>query len=922
MSQYKHQLTKRPPKNINTANAASRTESADDILAGLEVRVGLTPKGDSRNNSDTGIGTAAFLEIKPDEKQTPEKNTMVETGMAFKPVQEPESASVAEKLTHESSLNETQTKAAENPNMENTGTQTPEQPALGNENPEVSEVQLETGPEGETGNNDIEETSAAFTEPASAPELEASDGPDSTVKSEVIFSDNSETEDEIDDNDDSGIKFKKFKLPKIPIKFDRIKNLSEKLIPKRQPESFDGNIGETEAGEESKDELKEDLKDESKETPPNMSFIEKLKYQTRMRRREQTRLRRENAKRNGNGLELPYQPMTIIDIRFTLIRLGVVCLFLVLGVFFKKHTAGSVFSIIAYLIAVVPILVKVAQNFTHGTYFDEYLLILIASFGAMLLGSRVEASVVLVLHGIGKMANDLVLSSTHKSLARPISLLPDVSSVVNMQGEEHRIAPAEIKPGEFILVRSGERIPIDSVVLRGEGAVDDSALTGNAEPTEIKKGSHVLAGGLYEGSLLLLRSEAKLDDCAVSRVLKIQEESPSKRSGLENSIVDGAEKFIPIIVMLSVLLAVIPPLFHSGTSLSNWIYRALTILFVCCPSVLTIAVPLSFTSGIGHLAQRGIHAKGSLTVEKMAELRMMIFDKTGTLTEGKMRVKQVNPTHDFTQESCLALAAAAEQKSQHPVAKAIVAAAQSVPQKIAEFEEYPGKGVRARIGNRNLLAGNRKLMVSRGVKNVPDIRGTVVYVAYEGDYAGAVILEDDIRPEAEKAIEGLKSQGVLRTVILTGDTETPAQQVADAIGIDTVHFGLLPEEKSSKIEFLLRTIPTDGTSGYVGNGIDDLDELKQADVGIAMGIAGSKETASAADMLIMTNDLSRVNEALRVCRKAHGIALQNMMLALLTKIILVILALLGVASMWQAVSADVLITVLTVLNAARIIGAK
>lgn len=301
---------------------------------------------------------------------------------------------------------------------------------------------------------------------------------------------------------------------------------------------------------------------------------------------------------------------------------------------------------------------------------------------------------------------------------------------------------------------------------------------------------------------------------------------------------------------------------------------------------------------------------------------MVVFDKTGTLTEGNLRIKEIHGTQDFNQESILALAAAAEQLSKHPVARAVVSAYQSVPQKISEFEEFPGRGVRARIGNRNLLVGNRRLMVSRGVKGVPDIRGTVVYVAYEGDYAGAIVLEDTVRPEAAEAVSGLKSQGVLRTVILTGDTESPTQQTADAVGIDTVHYGLLPEEKASKMEFLLRTIPTDGTAAYVGDGVNDIEELKLADVGVAMGVAGSQESADAANVLIMTNSLTRLSDAMRVCRRTHNIALQNMVLVLAIKVILVLLTILGVTSMWQAIAADVLLTILTVLNAARILGIK
>lgn len=653
-----------------------------------------------------------------------------------------------------------------------------------------------------------------------------------------------------------------------------------------------------------------------------MTLIERAQYHARMRRREQTRLRRENARREAAGGEAVYQPMSILDIRVNLIRLAIAALFLVVGLLLGQMGFSFAFYLIAYLITVLPVAAKVAHNFTHGKYFDEYLLILIASLGAFLLGYRAEASVILILHGVGKIISDLVLGSTHKSLSQQTGFVPEKASVVNMQGEERRVSPSEIRIGNFVLVRSGERIPIDGIVLRGEGTIDDSVLTGDAEPVQVVKNARVLAGSLYTGSLLLLRAAARFEDCAVNQIQHVQEDGKERKASLEKSVTHGAAKFIPVIVVLAILLSVIPPLFNSSTSITVWVYRALTILVVCCPTALLISVPLCFLCGDGRLAQKGIHVKGSEAIEKMAELRMAVFDKTGTLTEGNLRVKEIHATQDFNQESCLALAAAAEQLSPHPVARAVVAAYQGPPQKISEFEEFPGRGVRARIGNRNLLVGNRRLMISRGVRGVPDIRGTVVYVAYEGDYAGAIVLEDTVRPEAAEAIKELKSQGVLRTVILTGDTEAPAQQTADAIGIDTIHFGLQPEEKASKLEFLMRTIPTDGTSAYVGDGVNDIEELSMADVGVAMGIVGSRQSADAANVRILSNNLTRLSDAMRLCRRTHSIAMQNMVFVLLIKLVLVLLTVLGVTYMWQAVAADVLLTVLTVLNSARISGLK
>lgn len=736
------------------------------------------------------------------------------------------------------------------------------------------------------------------TEAAAQPEQTAEQAPAESEPAEAQPEDNTETETVADEQNEA-------------------ESTEATEAPEQAPEQ-----SEAESEQPPVTETALTVSDANTDETAGMTLIERAKYHARMRRREQTRLRRENARREAAGGEAVYQPMPPIDMRLTLIRLGIAAIFLVAGLLLRQAGVAFALYLIAYLITVLPVAAKVAYHFTHGKYFDEYLLILIASLGAFLLRHYPEASLVLILHSAGQIAGDLVLSSTHKSMTRQTITVPDKASLVNMKGEEHQVSPKEIRIGNFVLVRSGERIPIDGVVLRGEGTVDDAVLTGDSEPLQVEKDIHVLAGGIYTGSLMLLRATARFEDCAINQILHMQEEGRERKASLEKSVTNGAARFIPIMVVLAVLLSVIPPLFNSGTSITEWVYRALSILVVCCPTALLISVPLCFLCGNGRLSQKGIHVKGSEAIEKLAELRMAVFDKTGTLTEGNLRVKEIQATHDFNQESCLALAAAAEQLSRHPVARAVVAAYEGKPQKISEFEEFPGRGVRARIGNRNLLVGNRRLMVSRGVKGVPEIRGTVVYVAYEGDYAGAIVLEDTIRSEASEAIKGLKSQGVLRTVILTGDTESPAQQTADAIGIDTVHYGLQPEEKASKMEFLMRTIPTDGTSAYVGDGVNDIEELGMADVGVAMGAAGSQQTAAAANVLILTSNLNRLTDAMRISRRTHGIAMQNMTFVLLIKLLLVLLTVLGVTYMWQAVAIDVLLTVLTVLNSARILGIK
>ena len=661
---------------------------------------------------------------------------------------------------------------------------------------------------------------------------------------------------------------------------------------------------------------------EQKTEPAEMSFIQRAQYHAKMRRREQTRLRRENARRIQEGEEITYQPMTVFDMRDTLVRLGISAVLLAVGIFMNNTTAALALQLVAYLITALPIAVRVAGNITHGRLFDEHLLVLLATIGAFALGSRLEAGIVLILFEIGKIASDKVLGSVYESLPKQSELIPEKATRVNMKGEERRVSPTELRLGELVLVHTGERIPIDGVVLRGEGTVDDSAITGESRPMEVEKDARVMAGSLYEGSLLLIRVIARYEDCVLSQIRRVQEESREHKAALEETVTRIAARAVPVLIVLAVVVAAVPPLFLTETDVSVWIYRGLTLLVACCPTALTLSVPLTFLCGLGRLEQKGIHVKGGEAIEKAADLRMVVFNKTGTLTTGELQVKKIYTVQNMTEKGCLALAATAEQLSQHPIARAIVAAYGDTLPKVEEFEEFPGRGVRARIEGRSLLIGNRKLMISRGVKGVPDISETVVYVACEGEYIGALVLEDTLRSGATDAVRELKNQGVLRTVLLTGDAEAPTQQAAEAAGIDAVHCGLLPEEKASKLDFLMRTIPTEGATAYVGDGICDIEELRLADVGAAMGSCGSRRSADAANVLVMGHDLTRLAELLRTSKRTHSTVLQELALVAVVKIILAVLAVLGVAYMWIAAVIDVIVTVLVVLGAARMTNTK
>lgn len=721
--------------------------------------------------------------------------------------------------------------------------------------------------------------------------------------------------------------------PIIEEKPDRLQKLKEKLknhekdkaekkeqaksAPKEKPKPKDEKKPEEKKPEPSVIEAPEDADDTT-----GMNFVQKAQYRAKMRRREQTRLRRENARRIQEGAEVTYQPMTRLDMQSIGARLAAAAIVLVVGIAMGDSSAALPLCLLAFLITALPIAARVLTNLTHGSFFDEYLLVLIASIGAFALGSRAEATVVLILFEIGKIAGDIVLASTYQALPQQHDFMPEKATVVNMKGEQRQVPLADIRLGELVLVHSGERVPIDGVVLRGDGTVDDSVLTGENVPMAVDKNTRVLAGSRYNGSLMLIRVISRYEDCAVRQIRRVQNAAAEHKAALENSAQRNAKRLVPVVIVIAVLAAALPPLFMPGSDMTGWVYRGLTLLIACCPTALALAVPLAFVCGGGRLESEGVHMKGSEAMERTADLRLVVFNKTGTVTTGNLQIKKIYPTQEFSEKNCLALAAAAEQLSQHPVARAIVSACREKLPKIEEFEEFPGRGVRARIGDHVLLIGNRKLMVSRGVKGLPDIDGTVVYIACEGEHIGVIELEDTVRPSAADAIKKIKDQGVERTVLITGDAETPTQRIANAAGIDTVHCSLMPEEKQAKLDFMMRTIPTDGTTAYVGDGVSDIEQLKMADVGVAMGTRGSRYSADAANVLITANDLSGLGEAVQVCKSTHGVAMQNLTLLAAIKLVLAVLVLIGLAQMWMAVIVDAVLTVLTVFNTSRLLGSK
>jgi len=825
------------------------------------------------------------------------------------------------------------------------------------EPPDKNAEQPETEPEADTSHQSESESPEAETPPeeaaaaeAAKPSEESDAAEESPEDAEDEFDEGEDSPDEAEDEgdwdepefDDEGIEDElpeeeqsqeaEFE-PIVEEKPDRLQKLKEKLknhekdkaekkeqaksAPKEKPKPKDEKKPEEKKPEPSVIEAPEDADDTT-----GMNFVQKAQYRAKMRRREQTRLRRENARRIQEGAEVTYQPMTRLDMQSVGARLAAAAIVLVAGIAMGGSSAALPLCLLAFLITALPIAARVLTNLTHGSFFDEYLLVLIASIGAFALGSRAEATIVLILFEIGKIAGDIVLASTYQALPQQHDFMPEKATVVNMKGEQRQVPLADIRLGELVLVHSGERVPIDGVVLRGDGTVDDSVLTGENVPMAVDKNTRVLAGSRYNGSLMLIRVISRYEDCAVRQIRRVQNAAAEHKAALENSAQRNAKRLVPVVIVIAVLAAALPPLFMPGSDMTGWVYRGLTLLIACCPTALALAAPLAFVCGGGRLESEGVHMKGSEAMERTADLRLVVFNKTGTVTTGNLQIKKIYPTQEFSEKNCLALAAAAEQLSQHPVARAIVSACREKLPKIEEFEEFQGRGVRARIGDHVLLVGNRKLMVSRGVKGLPDIDGTVVYIACEGEHIGVIELEDTVRPSAADAIKKIKDQGVERTVLITGDAETPTQRIANAAGIDTVHCSLMPEEKQAKLDFMMRTIPTDGTTAYVGDGVSDIEQLKMADVGVAMGTRGSRYSADAANVLITANDLSGLGEAVQVCKSTHGVAMQNLTLLTAIKLVLAVLALIGLAQMWMAVVVDAVLTVLTVFNTSRLLGSK
>ncbi|MDR3148615.1 MAG: cadmium-translocating P-type ATPase [Oscillospiraceae bacterium] len=573
--------------------------------------------------------------------------------------------------------------------------------------------------------------------------------------------------------------------------------------------------------------------------------------------------------------------------------------------------------IVSYLLLGGDVLIKAARNIIRGQIFDENFLMTIASIGAFAIGEYPEAAAVMLFYQIGEMCQDMAVRKSKKSIADLMDIRPDYA---NLQTGTNiiRVAPESVNIGDIIIVKPGEKIPLDGVVTAGESMLDTTALTGESVPRKVSAGVSVLSGCINQSGLLTIRVTETFGESTVAKILNLVESAGSKKAHTENFITVFSRYYTPVVVIFAALMAVVPPLLMGG-AWTDWINRGLIFLVISCPCALVISIPLSFFGGIGGASRKGILVKGGNYLEALSKVDTVVFDKTGTLTYGVFKVVNLIPANGKSEDELIELAAYAESFSNHPIAKSILSGYGKPVEgaDLSGYEEISGHGVSVKSGADVILAGNRKLMEREGIAfEATGADGTVIYVALNGVYAGSIVIADEIKPDSKYAIFALKDKGIRKTVMLTGDNPQIAETVGDELGIDAVYGGLLPADKVAKVEELLTQ--TSGKLAFVGDGINDAPVLTRADVGIAMGGLGSDAAIEAADVVIMTDEPSKLAEAIEISRFTKRIVWQNIIFALGVKGAFLLLGAFGIATMWEAVFADVGVALLAVLNAARV----
>ncbi|KMW11324.1 heavy metal translocating P-type ATPase [Enterocloster citroniae] len=573
--------------------------------------------------------------------------------------------------------------------------------------------------------------------------------------------------------------------------------------------------------------------------------------------------------------------------------------------------------LIPYVLIGWDIVYKALRNIRNGQVFDENFLMTVATFGAFGIGEYSEAVAVMLFYQVGELFQSYAVNRSRQSITELMDICPEYANIEE-DGQLKQVDPDDVQVGDIIVVKAGERIPLDGKVVFGDSMVDTSALTGESVPRKASVGDDVISGCVNGSGLLRVQVTKEFDDSTVAKILELVENASSKKAQVENFITRFARYYTPVVVVGAVILAVLPPLVF-GQSWAEWVRRACTFLVISCPCALVISVPMSFFSGIGAASRRGVLIKGSNYLEALSEMNTIVFDKTGTLTKGEFKVTEIHAAVG-TQESLLELAALAESYSDHPISRSIKEACGHAldMNRVSDTEEISGHGVKAVIDGHVVLAGNSKLMKEMKVEYTesPSI-GTAVYIAMDGTFYGSIIISDTIKEEAYEAIRSLKRVGVKRTVMLTGDKKEVGEAVAARLGLDEVHAELLPDGKVAKVEELLAELKGKDKLAFVGDGINDAPVLSRADIGIAMGSMGSDAAIEAADIVLMDDDPSKIADVVRISRKTMTIVKQNIIFALGVKAIVLLMGAFGMANMWEAVFADVGVSVIAIINAMR-----
>ena len=604
------------------------------------------------------------------------------------------------------------------------------------------------------------------------------------------------------------------------------------------------------------------------------------------------------------------------EVKPTLIIGTILYLIAVIGDF--KGALALILFVASYLLIGGKVVLTAIKNIARGQLFDENFLMTVATIGAFSINEYPEAVAVMLFYEIGETIQGYAVNRSRSSISSLMDIRADYANII-IDGKEKKVSPETVQVEDVILVKPGEKIPLDGVVIEGESFVDTSALTGESVPRKIVVNDEILSGGINTSGVLKVKVTKKFGESTVSRILEMVENAANKKANTEKFITKFAKVYTPIVVALAILIAVVPSIFIKDALFSTWLYRALVFLVVSCPCALVVSVPLGFFAGIGGASKKGVLVKGSNYLELLKDLETVVFDKTGTLTEGVFTVTEIN-TNDIQKEKLIEIAAMAESFSNHPIAISIIKEYGKEIDKevIKEYEEIAGHGIKAVINNEEVLIGNAKLMNQFNISyNEVDSIGTVVYCAINGEFKGSIVISDKIKENAAEALINLKAAGVKKTVMLTGDNKKTAEKVGEKVNIDEVHSELLPLGKVKEVEKLLKASNKNGRLAFVGDGVNDAPVLARADIGIAMGGIGSDAAIEAADVVLMKDDINALVDAINVSKKTNKILWQNIIFALGIKVIVMVLGTFGIANMWTAVFADVGVTIIAIINSTR-----